>query len=107
MPNFARDDEVVMDNPYLQSQSACFGARAIRMPRDTRPIKRHWQREKSVKIMKSLKAEGSVSSLCEPSLTFPDMDSGRDPAPVKTPVFGDARRRIEAPYEPASPTLSS
>jgi len=96
-----------MDYPYLQSQSACFGARAIRMPRDTRPIKRRWQREKSVKIMKSLKAEGSLFSLCERFLTFSDTDSGRDPVPAKMPVLGGATRAFEACYERASGALSS
>jgi hypothetical protein len=60
------------------------------MPRDTRPIKRRWQREKSVKIMKSLKREGAISSLCEPFLIFPDIDFGRDPASVKMRIFSDA-----------------
>jgi hypothetical protein len=96
-----------MDNPYLQSRLACLGQGLFRMPRDTRPIKQRWQREKSVKIMKSLKGEGAISSLCEPFLTFPDTDFGRDPASVKMLVFCSAGRRIEARYGRASATRSS
>jgi len=88
------------------------------MPRDTRPIKRRWQREKSVKIMKSLRGEGALSSLCEPFLTFadtefgrdpawPDTDFGCDPAWVKMFVFCNAERRIETRYGRASAARSS
>jgi hypothetical protein len=46
-----RDDEEVMENPYLQSRGmGCFGRR------DTRPIMPPWQREKPVKMMNSLTA---------------------------------------------------
>jgi hypothetical protein len=44
------DDEEVMENPYLQSAGGCLGRR------DTRPIMPPWQREKPVKMMKSLTA---------------------------------------------------
>ena len=54
MPNFASDDEVVMENPYLQSRVAVWGSRGCSGRRDTRPIIGPWQREKSVKMMKSL-----------------------------------------------------
>jgi hypothetical protein len=84
-----------MDDPYLQSQLACFGAGAIRMPRDTRPIKRRWQREKSVKMMKSLKGDSFLSSLYEPFLTFSDTEFGHDPAPAKMAILGDATRAFE------------
>jgi hypothetical protein len=44
-----REDEEVMENPYLQSRVvACLGRR------DTRPIMLPWQREKPVKMMNSL-----------------------------------------------------
>jgi hypothetical protein len=44
-----RDDEEVMENPYLQSRGVgCFERR------DTRPIMPPWQRVKAVKMMKSL-----------------------------------------------------
>jgi hypothetical protein len=76
-----------MDNPYLQSQLACLGRGLFPKPRDTRPTKRHWQREKSVKIMKSLKGEGALSSLCEPFLTLQNSDFGRDPTSVKNACF--------------------
>jgi hypothetical protein len=45
-----RDDEEVMENPYLQAVWWLFGRR------DTRPIMPPWQREKPVKMMKSLTA---------------------------------------------------
>ena len=69
-PRFASDDEVVMENPYVESRMAVaagpfsfvvmisvgkpvstFPDHALK-PRDTRPIARPWQREKSVKMMK-------------------------------------------------------
>jgi hypothetical protein len=43
-----------MENPYLQSHTAGAAGGYLK-PRDTRPIEPPWQREKSVKIMKSLK----------------------------------------------------
>jgi hypothetical protein len=42
-----------MENPYLESHMAV--AAGYPEPRDTRPIAGPWQREKSVKMMKSLK----------------------------------------------------
>ncbi|HZE53725.1 MAG TPA: hypothetical protein VE111_10735 [Bradyrhizobium sp.] len=60
MPNFASDDDVVMKNPYLQSRVAVWGSKAVLGPRDTRPIVGPWQREKSVKMMKSLTGERRV-----------------------------------------------
>jgi hypothetical protein len=45
-----------MENPYLQSRG-CFGFKAGCFGRrDTRPIMLPWQREKPVKMMKSLTA---------------------------------------------------
>jgi len=57
--------------------------------------------------MKSLKAEGSLSSPRERFLTFSDTNSGRDPVPVKMPGLGGATRAFEARYERASGALSS
>jgi hypothetical protein len=46
-----RDDKEVMENPYLQAVG-----RAVPGGGDTRPIMPPWQREKPVKMMKSLTA---------------------------------------------------
>jgi hypothetical protein len=69
-----------MENPYLESRMAV-AAGAIFLghdlagkpvsalpdhalkPRDTRPIKRPWQREKSVKMMKSRKCRALVAGV--------------------------------------------
>jgi hypothetical protein len=57
VPNFA-GDVMVMDNPYLQSQAAVWG-KGYSDAADTRPIATRWQREKSVKMMNSLKDKGA------------------------------------------------
>jgi hypothetical protein len=49
---------MVMDNPYLQSQAAVWG-KGYSDAADTRPIATRWQREKSVKMMNSLKDKGA------------------------------------------------
>jgi len=49
-----------MENPYLQSRVAVWGSKGCLGPRDTRPIAGPWQREKSVKMMKSSTGERRV-----------------------------------------------
>jgi hypothetical protein len=54
-----------MDNPYLQSQRAVWG-KGYSDAADTRPIAQRWQREKSVKMMNSLKGKGAINPARDP-----------------------------------------
>jgi len=59
---------MVMDNPYLQSQAAVWG-KGYSDAADTRPIATRWQREKSVKMMNSLKDKVPVNASRDPFAT--------------------------------------
>ena len=60
-PGFISGNEEVMENPYLQ-RWGCSGRR------DTRPIGWPWQREKGVRMMKSLRVRAVDKPLAQPYL---------------------------------------